>query len=140
MKIDLDELKRQLNIFLESGDGFVTLNDLGLTQADGEQFDKMMMHFLLIVENGLVSNRSLETGFGSVGLASSVMSSGMKWSYAITPLRLTQSGHDFANILNQKPILERLKKEAQEAPFGLLRKLGDALAEKFFKEKLGLGD
>jgi hypothetical protein len=135
MKIDLDEIKRMLNVFLDTQDAFITLNELGVKTVSDE--DKFIGHLLLLVEGGYISNRNLETGSPkAIGLHTNMRG----WDYAITPIRLTQSGHDFAKILNQKPVLERLKKDAMDAPFSLLQKLGNALAEKYFIEKLGLSE
>ncbi|MDA8510931.1 DUF2513 domain-containing protein [Citrobacter sp. Igbk 14] len=139
MKIDLDEMKRLLNVFLESPKPYVTITELGVIDS-ADDSDKVIAHLLLMAENGFISSLQLETGFDSLGLRPSYGSSGVRWNFAVRPIRLTQSGHDFASVLNQRPVFERLKEEAQEAPVALLRKVGSALTEKLLKEKLGLGD
>ncbi|HDS8578241.1 TPA: DUF2513 domain-containing protein [Klebsiella variicola] len=137
MQIDLDEIKRMLNVFLDAPGPFITIEDLGFVdENDQAKLDKSIGHFLLIVENGLISNRQLVTGDASaVGLRIAARSFG----YTGVPIRLTQAGHDFINMLNQKPVFERLKEEAKEAPFSLLHKVGASMVEKILKEKLGLG-
>lgn len=140
MKIDLDEMKRLLNVFLESPQPYVTIKELGVLDGTDDDSGKVIAHLLLMAENGFISSLQLETGFDSLGLRPSYGSSGVRWNFAIRPIRLTQSGHDFASVLNQRPVFERLKEEAQEAPVALLRKVGSALTEKLLKEKLGLGD
>ena len=141
MKIDLDEIKRQLNVFLDAPETFITLDDLGFTAPDlnHEGKDRIAFHLLLIAENGCISNDILETGAKVIGLKLTRESTGNVWTHQIYPLRLTQSGHDFATLLNQQPILERLKTEAKEAPFSLLRDIGLGLAKGFLEKKLGLG-
>ncbi|ECY1177878.1 DUF2513 domain-containing protein [Salmonella enterica] len=133
MQVELDEIKRMLNTFLEAPGPFITIKDLGfVNEEDEEKLDKAIGHFLLIVENGLISSMDLTTGDAkAVGLYLRPRN----FDYVSTPIRLTQSGHDFINMLNQKPVFERLKEEAKEAPFSLLQKVGAALTE-----KLGLGN
>lgn len=140
MKLDLDEMKKLLNRFVESPQPYITLKELGLFEADENVQNIMIAHLLLLAENGFISSLKLETGFESLGLHPSYRSSGITWNFAIKPIRLTQAGHDFAAVLNQRPIFEKLKDEAQEAPVALLRKIGSALAEKLLREKFGLGD
>ncbi|HEE9956647.1 TPA: DUF2513 domain-containing protein [Citrobacter freundii] len=138
MQVELDEIKRMLNTFLEAPGPFITIKELGFVdEEDQEKLDKSIGHFLLIVENGLISNMNLITGDAkAVGLHMTPRNFG----YTSVPIRLTQTGHDFINMLNQKPVFERLKEEAKEAPFSLLQKVGAALTEKILKEKLGLGN
>ncbi len=136
MQINLDEIKRMLGVFIDAPGPFITIKELGFVdEEDQEKLDVAIGHFLLIVENGLISNMQLVTGDAkAVGLHMTPRN----FSYVATPLRLTQAGHDFINVLNQRPVFEKLKKEAQEAPFAVLRKLGEALTEKILKDKLGL--
>jgi hypothetical protein len=137
MQIDLEEIKRMLNTFIESPVTFITLEDMGIGTLEDYEFDKFIGHFLLLVEGEYISGQSLNTGdVEDVGLIPAQVG----YTWGAVPIRLTQKGHDFAAVLNQKPVLERLKKEAQDAPLSLLRMLGNALAEKYFIEKLGLGD
>lgn len=140
MKLDLDEIKKLLNCFIESPQPYITIKELGLLDADEKEQSIMIAHLLLLAENGFISSLKLETGFESLGLHPSHRSTGITWSFAIKPIRITQAGHDFVAVLNQRPVFEKLKEEAQEAPIALLRKIGSALAEKLLKEKLGLGD
>lgn len=140
MKHDLDEMKKLLNCFIESPEPYITLKELGLFDVDEKEQNILIAHLLLLAENGFISSLKLETGFESLGLHPTQKSTGISWNFAIKPIRLTQAGHDFAAVLNQRPVFEKLKEEAQEAPVALLRKIGSALAEKLLKEKLGLGD
>lgn len=102
--------------------------------VEGEEENKLVFHLLLLVENGLISNRQLQTGdpkhigiiFSSRGVCG-----------ASVPIRLTQDGHDFANALNKKPILERLKQDFSEAPFDVAKDVGKGLLTKFLTNKLG---
>ncbi|WP_063103515.1 DUF2513 domain-containing protein [Escherichia coli] len=133
MKIDYDELARILDTFLNADSAFITLKDVGIDTTDDE--DKLIFHLLLLVENGLLGNRELQTGTPEcIGLK--FTTTGIGWRNI--PIRLTQDGHDFANALHQKPILERIKKEFAEAPFDVVKDLGKGFLTQLFKKKLGI--
>lgn len=133
MKIDYDELARILEVFLDSNDAFITLSDIGINTSHDEQ--KLIFHLLLLTENGLISNRNLETGSPKcIGLIPTTK--GFVWN--AIPIRLTQTGHDFANALHKKPILERIKNEFADAPFDVVKDISKSLLAQFFKNKLGM--
>ncbi|SMG62043.1 DUF2513 domain-containing protein [Cedecea sp. NFIX57] len=114
MKIDFDELKRMLDKFLEAEGPFITLSQMGFPEESGEEEDKFLFHLLLLVDNRLISNAKLETGDpAAIGL---VYTMSRRIGIRNVPIRLTQSGHDFAKALHQPPVLERIKKELAEAP------------------------
>ncbi len=135
MQIDFDEIKRILAVFIEAPAPFITLKDLDFFSVEGEAADKLVFHLLLLVENGLISNRKLETGNPEfIGLVLTNRSIGGR----AIPIRLTQDGHDFASALNQQPILERVKKELAEAPFEVVKDVSKRWLGKLMKDKLGL--
>lgn len=135
MQIDFDEIKRILAVFIEAPAPFITLKDLDFFSVEGEVADKLIFHLLLLVENGLISNRKLETGNPEfIGLVFTNRSIGGR----AIPIRLTQDGHDFASALNQQPILERVKKELAEAPFEVVKDVSKRWLGKLMKDKLGL--
>ncbi|EEG3121732.1 DUF2513 domain-containing protein [Salmonella enterica subsp. enterica] len=135
MKIDFDELKRLLTVFLDSPGPFITPGDTGLTSVEGEQQDKLIFHMLLLVENGLISDSKLRTGDPqAIGLVYTSRGIG----YRQVNIRLTQDGHDFANALNQQPVLERIKRELADAPFDLVKDVSKQWLTTFIKDKIGL--
>ncbi|WP_373225874.1 DUF2513 domain-containing protein [Enterobacter cloacae complex sp. ESBL7] len=134
MRIDFDELNKILSVFLNSKEPFITLRDLDFFDVEGEEENKLVFHLLLLVENGLISNRHLQTGDPKhIGIIFSSRGVGG----ASIPIRLTQDGHDFANALNKKPILERLKQDFADAPFEMLKDVSKDLLTSFVKNKLG---
>ena len=135
MKIDFDELKRQLSLFLDSPGAFITLDDLGYDTAEGDREQRLLFHTLLLVENGLISDSKLRTGEPTyVGFVYSMN----KIGHRNVRIRLTQEGHDFAKALYQQPVLERIKKELADAPFELVRDVSKQWLTKFIKDKIGL--
>jgi len=136
MKTDYDTIKKLLDIFLTSDSTFITLDDLVAGSDAGIIDESFLFHFLLIVENGLVSNHKLECSSPrSVGLSFALN------GHILTnkvPIRLTQSGIDLANALNQKPVLERIKRELADAPFEFVKTAAGKIFSKFLSEKFGL--
>lgn len=136
MKTDYDTIKKLLDIFLASDSTFITLDDLVAGSDAGIIDERFLFHFLLIVENGLISNQKLECNSPrSVGLSFALN------GHILTsrvPIRLTQSGLDFANALNQKPVLERVKKELADAPFEFVKNAAGKLLSKILSDRLGL--
>ncbi|AIJ09281.1 DUF2513 domain-containing protein [Edwardsiella anguillarum] len=136
MRIDYDEMKKILNIFLDSPHAFITLKDTGILEVNDEQEEILLFTLLLMVENGLISNDELETGSPScIGIH---MTNSTPRVNSARKIRLTQNGHDFASALAQKPILERIKKEFADAPFDVVKDVSKSMLAKFFKDKLGL--
>lgn len=62
MKINYDEFAKILNTFLESPDAFITLKELNFFEVEGAEEESLHFHLLLLIENGLICNRNLETG------------------------------------------------------------------------------
>ncbi|EDX0904776.1 DUF2513 domain-containing protein [Salmonella enterica subsp. enterica] len=136
MKPDYEIINMMLNIFLQSEKAFITIDDLVAGYDAGVIDEQFLFHFLLIVENGLLSNQNLTAKTPEdVGLFFAL--NGQIITSSI-PIRLTQSGLDFANALNQKPVLERVKKELADAPFEFVRTTAGKLLSKILSERLGL--
>ncbi len=92
----------------------------------------MIFHTLLLVENGLISDRRLRTGEPShVGLVFSTKGVSLRKK----PVRLTQEGHDFAHAINQKNVLAMIKKELAEAPFEITMTVSKQWVTKLFNDK-----
>ncbi|PHZ59826.1 hypothetical protein CRG86_007460 [Photobacterium leiognathi] len=54
----------------------------------------------------------------------------------IIPLRLTQTGHDFAKSLISNEVFEQLKENFSDKPFEIIFNTGQALLEHLAKKKL----
>ncbi|WP_273818079.1 DUF2513 domain-containing protein [Providencia rettgeri] len=136
MKPNYDIIKELLGIFLKSDRTFLTIDDLIACTDSGVIDENFIFHFLLIVENGLISNKNLTCcSPGDVGLSFDFNGNIIKRQL---PIRITQNGIDFANALNQKPVLERIKNELSDAPFAFVKTVASKLFSKILSEKLGI--
>lgn len=136
MKPDYETINMMLDIFLKSEKTFITIDELVAGYDAGIIDERFLFNFLLIVENGLLSNKSLTVKTPeAVGLSFAL--NGQIITNKI-PIRLTQNGIDFANALNQKPVLEKVKKELADAPFEFVRAAAGKLLSKILSERLGL--
>lgn len=140
MKIDLDYMRKVVDVFINAPTATIELSDLEKAGINFESVenqnkfdDEFMFHFSLLVENGLISNVKLE-GYDLKALGLQV---GYTHDcYSSVPLRLTQSGHDFASMLNQNEVFENLKSNFKEMPFEVMIDAGKSLATAFMKKKV----
>ncbi|MFS6935280.1 DUF2513 domain-containing protein [Klebsiella oxytoca] len=136
MKTNYDTIKKLLDVFLKSERTFITIDDLIADSVTGIIDEDFLFHFLLIVENGLVSDKNLICNSpDAVGLTFGL--NGHIMTNKI-PIRLTQNGLDFANALAQKPVLERVKKELADAPFEFVKTAAGKIFSKILSERLGI--
>ncbi|ECB7314849.1 phage-like protein [Salmonella enterica] len=137
MKIDYDYLKEVLSAFLNSDKPSITIRDLGFYEKNQEDLSKLIFHLTLLVDQGLIRDKGLK-------YCTFVDITGISFSGDGIPhggecdMVLTSEGHDFANALNQKPVLERIKKELSDAPFSVVKQLSSSWLTKIFTDKLGL--
>lgn len=135
MKIDFDEMKRILSAFIDADTPYITLKELGFTGDNPGEDERFLFHFSLLVESCFISDQSLCTdSLEALGVV--FCNPGFGWR--AYPIRLTMAGHDFAKAINQKPILERMKKELSDAPFDLVKKVAEQWFSALMKDKLGL--
>ncbi|EOC1767037.1 DUF2513 domain-containing protein [Vibrio fluvialis] len=138
MRIDLDYMKALLVPFLESENAHITAENWeanGIAIAEQKQLnEKFLFHVTLLVENGLISNEKLESyDLECIGITSYL---GGEKRIAKRYLRLTQSGHDFANILENSEALKRLKSDFKNMTFDVIFDSGKAIMSAFAKKKL----
>lgn len=138
MRIDLDYMAQLLDTFLEADAAHISVPEIGRSgiQISGEKGldEKFLFHFQLAAENGLISNRDLQVnGLKSLGIT---IGAGGGVTLISTPIRLTQSGHDFANALQNKEVLVKLRSELKDAPFRVLFEGSQKLLDHFLKKKL----
>lgn len=139
MQIDLDYMRKMLKPFLESEDAYITAEDwekAGITtwstSKTNKLDDKFIFHVSLLVENGFISNPNLESSLSAIGIKIAYRGD----IYTYPSMRLTQQGHDFAKLLNQSEILERLKQNFKEYPLKVLFEAGKELSTALMKKKL----
>ena len=135
MKIDLDYIRGMLQVWLESESESINVRDLSGQGFNYNNEDntarnpKFMFHFRLLVENELISNLDLERA--------TMKNTGVEMqSCTIVELRLTQTGHDFANTLSNREVFEKLKENFKDAPFKVIFDSGRKLFEHYCKKRL----
>ncbi|MDK2597932.1 DUF2513 domain-containing protein [Pseudoalteromonas obscura] len=132
MKIDLDYYQKILEVFVESEYAVIELGEV--IEAVGCFDEKFLYHYMRLAENGLVSSSEMTSGtLGDVGL---IQDCGDFFPVRSKLIRLTQAGDDFANSLNNKEVLEKLKAEFKDAPFKAIFDGGQKILHHIIKKKV----
>lgn len=128
MKIDLDYLKSLLGAF-QDAEGPTT--DIDELKAHGFDYaeDRFIFHLQILHDKGLVE---LEDGHG-LGFYKGI-DGHVSWS--VLPLRLTASGHEFIESLDNKAVWETIKTEFKDASLGTLLRVSKSLLEGYLKQKV----
>jgi len=144
MKIDLDYLRLLLVTAIESDKPYITISDWKRKGVQFNGFNKPLdaqfaFHLRIMMDNHLVEN--LKEQSGKVTLDSLGVMVLQNASHVMTnevPIRLTQKGHDFANLLENSEALNRLKSDFKDMTFDMIfdtgKKIVSALANKKLKE------
>ncbi|MDK2579437.1 hypothetical protein [Citrobacter portucalensis] len=135
MQTDLDYLKGMLGVFIKADDPLIAATDL--KEAGYEiSSPKGVFHYYQLIERGYISNHFLEIGDPKkLGLVIGI--NGIKdWPANI---RLTSSGQEFAETLQQKDVFEKLK-TISDQPLSVLKDVGVELLKSYTKKKFGLSD
>jgi hypothetical protein len=125
MKIDQDYLKGLLEAF-ESSEApdtdIMHLNEQGY-DCDTDAF---IFHMRLLEDRGLIVRSDGERGFGAI------QSLDGQTHWAVMPLRLTATGHDFIDALRNKEVWSTLKTGFKDASMGTLM----TVSKELFKRAL----
>jgi hypothetical protein len=138
MQIDLAYLQKLLCVFIESEEAHINITSLkeaGIVVEDKSGYDQsFIFHIQIALENKLISDINFEShNLKTIGLDFGVTNN----PFIIDkPIRLTQSGHDFANALKNKEVLLKLKTELKDAPFKVVFEGSQKLLQHFFKKKI----
>lgn len=140
MKIDIEYIANLLDVFLKAETAHITILDFkksGIEIEDAQKSkldEKFLFHIQIIIENRLISNENLEcNGLRTVGIRLGAKNDAV---LSVVPVRLTQVGHNFANALQNKEVLSKLKTELKDAPFKTLFDGSQKLLEHYFKKKI----
>ena len=127
MRIDQDYLKSLLTTFLESADSFSELRHF---QKRGIEVDqKFLFHMQLLEDQSFVEPLNKGEGLGYV------VALGGNFEWISKPLRLTASGHEFAEALNRKEVWEMLKSGFKDASLSTLATASKELLTAFAKKQ-----
>ncbi|WP_444926409.1 DUF2513 domain-containing protein [Microbulbifer sp. TRSA002] len=138
MRVNLDYMAELLVVFLEADSAHVDLNnfkksDVAIESGSGFS-ENFIFHIQIALDNQLIGTRKgVANTLKDIGISFSTNGTAISW---IVPLRLTQTGHDFAATLANKEVLERLKTEFKDAPFKSLFDGGQKLLQHILKKKL----
>ncbi|KKW51379.1 DUF2513 domain-containing protein [Pantoea ananatis] len=135
MRTDLDYLKGMMTVFLDSEQPFISTGILDQAGFDISS-DKGMFHYMQLIEQGFISNRSMVT-HNPEKLGYIYHLGGM--SAMDVEIRLTTSGQDFATALESKDVFERLKEISNE-PLSVIKDVGVELLKSYAKKRFGLSD
>ncbi|MEQ9770897.1 hypothetical protein ABRQ03_08485 [Pectobacterium jejuense] len=133
MQTDLEYLKGMLGVFISADDPLIAATDL---KGAGYEISsaKGLFHYYQLIERGYISNHFLETGNPKkLGLVIGI--NGIRdWPANI---RLTSSGQEFAETLQQQDVFEKLK-SISDQPLSVLKDVGVELLKSYAKKKFGL--
>ena len=138
MKIDLDYLASLLAVFLNSEEAHVDYDEFTKSgievEKDNYLNDKFLFHIQIAIDNHLIGKRTGPVfNLEDVGISQYLDGTD---SVCNMPLRLTQTGHDFANTLNNKEVLEKLKTELKDAPFKTIFEGGQKMLQHIMTKKM----
>jgi len=127
MRIDQHYLKDFLNVFLDSSNHFVTISNFKNANFDIDA--KFLFHMQILEDQKFVQayNENNDLGYH--------VSLGGNFEWVSQNMRLTASGHEFADSLNKKEIYEVLKEEFKNASVATLSSVAKELMISFAKKQ-----
>lgn len=133
MQTDLEYLRGMLNVFIESDEPIISAKEI--VEAGYDISDKKgLFHYLQLIEKGFISNHFLETGDPKLLGLTIGLNAIDSWPANV---RLTSSGQEFAETLQQKDVFEKLK-EISNQPLSVIKDVGIELLKSYTKKKFGL--
>jgi hypothetical protein len=131
MKPDPEYLKQLLAAFQDAPSPTTDLTEL---QAAGPSIDdpKFEFHMMLLRDGGFVES---ELSTGGIGLSKSA-DGHIQWS--VIPLRLTASGHEFAEAMQNNKVMTTLKDKFVGASIGTMRDVAIAALKAEIAKHTGL--
>jgi hypothetical protein len=130
----------QLDVFFKSENAHITINDFkkaGIKiYADGNNGleEKFLFHIQLLLENKFISNKEFcSDNLKRIGIH---LLHGNSVTIQEVDIRLTQKGHDFAKVINNKDVLAKLKSNFMDQPFDTIFEIGKELLKHVAKKKL----
>ena len=136
MKNNIEHLKAIMNVFIESKTVFTTLDDLMAQYPVQDDDDNdFVHHYLLLIENQFISNKSGVYRYDRFGLISSIGDDNYIFSDA--QIRLTAAGHEFYDTLISPSFTERLA-DFKDQPIEVMKDVGKELITSYLKKKFDI--
>lgn len=133
MQTDLEYLRGMLNVFIESDEPIISVKEIVNAGYDIAE-KKGLFHYLQLIEKGFISNHFLQTGDPKLLGLTIGLNAIDSWPAYV---RLTSSGQEFAETLQQKDVFEKLK-EISNQPLSVIKDVGIELLKSYTKKKFGL--
>lgn len=126
MRPDVEYLKQLLTAFRDAPKPTTDITEL---EESGLSLDdpKFEFHIMLLHDNGFVESGSGDRGIG--------ISTSAPWS--VIPLRLTASGHQFAEAMENKKVLQTLRRNFVGASVGTMRDVAVAIIKAEIARHIG---
>ena len=131
MTPDVDYLKKLLNAFRDAPDPTTDIQELEKAGLDYHEA-RFEFHMELLLDQGYIASDSRRGGFGLDKGADG----GGQWS--VIPLRLTASGHEFAEALNDSKAFETVRKNFVGASITTIKEVVIAVAKAEISKRIGL--
>jgi Hypothetical protein (DUF2513) len=132
MKPDPEYTRKLLEAFRDAPDPTTDINELkerGLSHETAEFY----FHLRLLDDDGFVARDDGEPGIGAAG-------SGGHHSWPVVPLRLTASGHEFAEAMENKTAFAAVKKSFASSSLSVMRDIAvSVLKAELAKHGFGIG-
>lgn len=127
MKVDQEYLRKLLTTFLDAPRSFVDLSDFKGNDISVD--DTFLFHMQILEDQAMVEclNGEKELGY--------IIAIGGNFEWISKPLRLTASGHEFAEALARKEIFIVLKSGFKNASISTLREASKELLSAFVKKQ-----
>lgn len=129
MKIDQDYLRGLLIAFESSESPQTNIYELKEQGFDCET-DTFVFHMRLLDDRGLITRNDGRPGFGTVESLDG------KIHWAVMPLRLTASGHDFFEAIRNKEVWSTVKEGFKDASIGTLVTVSKKLLDGYLQKKI----
>lgn len=129
MKIDQDYLKALLEACQASEKPTFDIEDL---KAAGFDYNDMQFefHMMILNDQDFIKQDDGDSGFGLIKSADGYP------SWAVLPLRLTASGHQFVEALSNKEVWATIKHDFKDASIATLKSVAMKLLEGYAKKKI----
>ncbi len=136
MKNNIEHIKAIMQVFIESETVFTSLTDvMSKYPIQGDGNNDFVHHYLLLIENGFVSNRAGEFSYSKFGLTSCIGETNFRFSNA--QIRLTAAGHEFYDTLISPSFTERLA-DFKDQPIEVMKDVGKELITSYLKKKFDI--
>lgn len=117
-----------LNTFIDSPHSFIWVSDL--MDRGIEMDDKFLFHIQILEDQGFVEPLDKKSDLGYEILL------GGEYRWNSRPLRLTASGHEFAEAVNKSEIWEIIKEEFKDSSLSTLKSAAATLLKAFAKKQI----